>query len=309
MKKSAIICILVLSCSHLLAQQDPILTQYMFNKLAINPAYAGTSEAFSLDLTDRFQWVGMEDGPNTLSFTAQTNLPNKHLGIGLYVFRDALGPSVETGLMGSFAYRLLFPKGTLSMGAQFGFDYMNIDWSALNPEDPSDPLLQDQVKNRAAPDAGIGFYWYAPRYYVGISSTHLLQNKIVISQNVDNDKTSFSKLLRHFYGVAGVVIPVSEYLDFRPALLIKYVQNSPVQADLSLALLIRKILWVGLSYRTENCLTVMAEVNIMKNLHIGYFYDAWFNQLSSYNKGSHEIRIGYDLDLFRTNRMTSPRYF
>jgi type IX secretion system PorP/SprF family membrane protein len=309
MKKSVILCLLILTCGNLLAQQDPILTQYMFNKLAINPAYAGSSEALSLDITDRFQWVGVQDGPNTLSFTAQTNLPNRHLGVGVYVFRDALGPTIETGLMGSFAYRILFPTGTLSMGAQFGFDYMNIDWSALNPDDPSDPLLQDQVKQKAAPDAGVGVYYYAKRYYVGLSSTHLMQNEIVVSQNTNNDKTSFSKLMRHFYAMAGGIIPITEELDFRPAVLIKYVQNAPVQADLSLALLIHKVLWVGVSYRTENCLTLMAEVNVMKNLHIGYSYDAWFNQLASYNKGSHEIRIGYDIDAFRTNRLTTPRYF
>lgn len=308
MKKSVIICILILASQSLFAQQDPILTQYMFNKLAINPAYAGSSESLSLDLTDRFQWVGIKDGPNTLTFSAQTNLPNRHLGIGLYAFRDALGPTVESGLMGSFAYRVLFPKGTLSMGVQFGFDYLNIDWAALNPEDPNDPLLQDQVKNRAVPDAGVGLYFYAKRYYVGLSSTHLLQNKIVISQTSD-DKTSFSKLLRHFYAMAGGLIPLSDNLDFRPAVLVKYVQNAPVQADLSLALLIYKVLWVGVAYRTENCLSVTAEVNIAKNLHIGYSYDAWFNQLASYNKGSHEIRIGYDIDVFRTNRMNLPKYF
>lgn len=309
MKKSAIICLLIVACGHLYAQQDPIFTQYMFNKLAINPAYAGSSEALSLDLIDRFQWVGVEGGPNTLSFTAQTNVPNPHIGIGLYAFRDALGPTIETGLMGSFAYRILFPQATLSLGAQFGFDYMDIDWGALNPEDPNDPLLQDQVKNRAAPDAGVGVYFYSKKYYVGISSTHLLQNKIVVSQDVDDETTSFSKLMRHFYAMGGGIISITDNLDFRPALLVKYVANAPVQADLSLALLIHNVFWIGVSYRTENCMTLMAEVNVMKNLHIGYSYDAWFNQLQSYNKGSHEIRIGYDIDVFRTNRMKTPRYF
>jgi len=309
MKKSAFLLLLMLACLRPYAQQDPIFTQYMFNKVAINPAYAGSPEALSLDVIDRLQWVGIKEGPNTLSFTAQTNMPNPHLGVGLYAYRDALGPTVETGVMGSFAYRILFPKGTLSMGAQFGFNYLDIDWTKLNPEDPNDPLLNSQVKNKAVPDAGVGFYYYAPRYYIGISSTHLLQNKIVVSQDADDEKTSFSKLMRHFYAMAGVVIPVNENLDFRPAVLVKYVQNAPVQADLSMAMLINKVMWLGVSYRTENCLTLMAEINVAKNLHIGYSYDAWFNQLSTYNHGSHEIRIGYDIDIFHTNRINTPRYF
>jgi type IX secretion system PorP/SprF family membrane protein len=262
-----------------------------------------------MNLMDRFQWVGMKNGPNTLAFTASTNLPNPHLGVGLFAFRDALGPTVETGVMGSFAYRILFPKGKLSFGVQFGFDYLDIEWSKLDPEQQSDPLLTNQVKNRAVPDAGVGIYYYSDRWYVGISSTHLMQNKIAVSQNVPDNSTSFSKLMRHFYMIGGVVFPVSDEITLRPTALIKYVSNAPVQADVNFSMLIHDIIWVGVGYRTENCLTVMTEVNITKSLHIGYSYDAWFNPLVSYNKGSHEVRIGYDFDVFRTGRMTTPRYF
>jgi type IX secretion system PorP/SprF family membrane protein len=309
MKKTAIILMLIVAASSGFAQQDPILTQYMFNKLAINPAYAGSTEALSFDIIDRFQWVGIKDAPNTISFTGNSSLPNKHLGVGLYTYRDAVGPTIETGLMGSFAYRILFPKGTMSFGAQFGFTYLFVDWEKLNPENPDDPLLNGQVSNHAAPDAGVGLYWYSKNYYVGVSSTHLLQNKILQSNVPDNEANSFSKLMRHFYGMAGVVIPVTEYLDLRPSLLVKYVQNAPVQADLGVALLIRKVLWIGASYRTENCLSLTAEVNVVRNIHIGYAYDAWFNQLSGYNKGSHEIRLGIDLDILHNGRFNGPRYF
>jgi type IX secretion system PorP/SprF family membrane protein len=309
MKKLIYFLLLFILAKGAMGQQDPIFTQYMYNMLAINPAYTGTSEALSFDLVDRFQWVGMKDGPNTLAFMASTNMPNPHLGVGLFAFRDALGPTVETGMMGSFSYRILFQNSKLSFGVQFGFDYMDIDWSALNPEDPEDPLLSNQVKNRAVPDAGVGIYYYSKRYYVGISSTHLLENKILVAENTTDDKTSFSKLLRHFYAIGGVVIPVSDNLVLKPTFLVKYVANAPVQADIDLNLLIHDILWIGVGYRTENCLNIMAEINIMKNLHIGYSYDAWFNPLVSYNKGSHEIRIGYDLDVFKTDRMATPRYF
>lgn len=309
MKKLIYIALLVIASTGSYAQQDPILTQYIFNSLAINPAYAGTSEALSLNLTERVQWVGINNGPNTLYFTGSTNLPNPHLGVGLFAFRDALGPTVETGLMGSFAYRILFPKGKLSFGIQFGFDYLDVDWNALNPEDPGDPLVTGQVKNRAVPDAGVGIYYYTPRFYVGISSAHLMQNKIVVAENTTDDKTSFTKLLRHFYAIGGVGIPISDNLILRPSTVLKYVANSPVQADLNLSLLIREVFWIGLGYRTENCMNLMAEVIIAKNLHIGYSYDAWFNPLNAYNKGSHEIRLGYDIDVFKKERMSSPRLF
>lgn len=309
MKKLIYIVILVIASSGSYAQQDPIFTQYMFNALAINPAYAGASEALSLDLIERVQWLGMKSGPNTTAFTASTNLPNPHLGIGLFAFRDALGPTVETGIMGSFAYKILFPTGKLSFGVQFGFDYLNVDWTVLNPGDQSDPLITNQVKNKAVPDAGVGIYYSTNRFYVGISSTHLMQNKIVALKNPVDEKTSFTKLLRHFYAIGGVAIPLSENLILKPTAMVKYVANSPMQADFDVNLLIHEVLWIGVGYRTENCLSLMAEVNITKGLHIGYSYDAWFNPLKSYNKGSHEIRVGYDLDVFKTGRMVSPRLF
>jgi type IX secretion system PorP/SprF family membrane protein len=309
MKKLIYIILLITGPVIAFAQQDPIFTQNQFNTLTINPAYAGSSEALSLNLIDRMQWVGMEGSPNTLMFSGSTNFTNPHIGIGLYAFRDALGPTVETGLMGSFAYRILFPKSKLSFGVQFGFNYLDIDWNALNPEDQSDPLIINQVSNKAVPDAGVGIYYYSDRFYVGLSSTHLMQNKIVVSTNPVEDKTSFSKLLRHFYAMGGVIVPLSDNLKMRPSALVKYVADAPLQADFNLSFLIYEVLWVGVGYRTENCLNLMAEVIVAKNIHIGYSYDAWFNALKSYNKGSHEIRLGFDFDIFKTERMTSPRYF
>ncbi len=309
MKKLALLLTLFVACTTGFAQQDPILTQYMFNKLAINPGYAGSTGALSFDLIDRFQWVGVKDAPNTLSFTGNASLPNPHLGVGLYTYRDAIGPTVQTGMLGSFAYKILFPKGTLSFGVDFGFTYLYVDWAALDPENPDDPLLISTVTNHAAPDAGAGIYWSNKSYYIGLSSTHLFENKILESDVPNDQYNTFSRLMRHFYGMAGCVFPVSEGLALRPSILVKYVQNAPVQADLGLALLIKDVLWIGASYRTENCLTMTAELNILKNLHVGYSYDAWFNQLSSYNKGSHEIRLGFDLDILKNGRFLSPRYF
>jgi type IX secretion system PorP/SprF family membrane protein len=291
------------------AQQDPILTQYMYHLQTINPGYVGSSECLSLNLTDRMQWVGMKNGPNTMVFSAGVNLPNPHIGIGLSASRDALGPSVETGMMGSFAYRILFEKSKLSFGVQFGFDYLYVDWAALIPDNPDDPLITNQVKNRAVPDAGVGIYYYSDKYYFGISSTHLLEEQFMIATDNQTSSTSFSKLLRHFYGMAGYVIPVSDEITLKPSVLLRYVANSPLQADINFNMLIHSIIWIGVGYRTESSITLMTEVNIAKGLRVGYSYDMWFNPLQSNSKGSHEIRLGYDLDLFNTGRMSSPRYF
>jgi type IX secretion system PorP/SprF family membrane protein len=290
------------------AQQDPLFTQYIYNKLAFNPGYAGSGEQFSMDLLSRFQWTGIQGAPRTISFTAHTPLRNQHIGLGFYTYRDELGPSVDYGAMAAFSYRIIFSATKLCFGIQAGFKYMDIDWGLLNPKDAGDVLLSNQVTNRAVPDVDFGIYYYGSRFYAGLSAKHLLQNQIIVSSTAPDDATNFTKLLRNFYGMAGGALPISGNLVFMPSILIKYVKNAPLQADLNACFFINN-LTLGVSYRTLNAIALLIEVNIAKGLSVGYSYDIWFNSLKSYNAGSHEIRIGYEFDLFNKNRMLTPRYF
>jgi type IX secretion system PorP/SprF family membrane protein len=290
------------------AQQDPLFTQYIYNKLAFNPGYAGSNGQFSMDIISRFQWTGIEGAPRTISFGAHTPLRNQHIGLGFYTYRDELGPSIDYGAMAAFSYRIIFPTTKLCFGIQAGFKYMDIDWNLLDPKDAGDLLLSNQVKNKIVPDVDFGIYYYGSRFYSGLSAKHLLQNQIIVSSAPPDDKTSFTKLVRNFYGMAGVAVPLSEYLVFMPSTLIKYVKDAPLQADITACFLIKNILTFGASYRTGNALALLAEINI-QGLTIGYSYDIWFNTLKAYNAGSHEIRIGYGFDLFNKNRMLTPRYF
>jgi type IX secretion system PorP/SprF family membrane protein len=307
--KKIIILYLLFMASLSYAQQDPLFTQYIYNKLEFNPGYAGSGGRFSMDLLSRFQWTGIQGAPRTISFTAHTPLLNQHIGLGFYTYRDELGPSVDYGAMAAFSYRIIFPTTKLCFGIQAGFKYMDIDWGLLNPKDPGDLLLSNQVTNRAVPDLDFGIYYYGRYFYVGLSAKHLLQNQIIVSSTAPDDKTSFTKLLCNFYGMAGGAVPFSDNLVFMPSVLVKYVQNAPLQADFNTCFLIYNTLTLGVSYRTANALGLLIEVNIAKGLSIGYSYDIWFNTLKNYNTGSHEIRIGYDFDFFNKNRMLTPRYF
>jgi type IX secretion system PorP/SprF family membrane protein len=291
------------------SQQDPLFTQYIYNKLAFNPGYAGSADLFSADLLGRFQWTGMEGAPRTFSFAAHTPLRNRHIGLGFYAYSDELGATVDYGALAAFAYRLIFPSSKLCFGIQAGFKYMDIRWDLLNPKDQDDLLLVDQVTNRAVPDVDFGIYYYGNNYYAGISAKHLIQSQIIVSSTSPSDETSFTKLQRNYYAMGGGMMPVSENLAFMPSVLVKYVRNEPLQADFTACFLILKTMTVGASYRTGNALALIIEVNIAKGFSAGYSYDIWFNSLKSYNSGSHEIRIGYDLDLFNKDRMLTPRYF
>ncbi len=292
------------------AQQDVLFTQYMYNKSALNPAYAGSQEILAMDLLTRIQWVGINGAPRTISFTAHTPLKNPHIGLGLNAYRDEVGPSLDYGVLGTFAYRVIFPTTKLCFGVSAGIKYNDIDWSRLDPKNGNDFALSNQVKNKVVPDVDFGIYYYGSRFYVGASSKHLLQNQMTISSTTPAEtKNSYTKLLRHFYGMAGAAFPLTENLVFMPSILCKYVQNAPFQTDLNASFMIHDVLTLGASYRTDNALGLLVEVNITKSLTFGYSYDIWFNALQSYNKGSHEIRLGFGFDLFDKDRMLTPRYF
>jgi len=303
--KKLVVILALFTGSAAMAQQDALFSQYMFNKLVLNAGYTGSREVMSADLMDRYQWVGIEDAPKTITFSLHTPLRNEHIGIGFYVYRDQLGPTVDQGFQASYAYRLILPKGKLSFGIQAGFKYFEIDWNKIYTENP-DYVFQGEQQNKLTPDANFGIYYYTNRMFAGISSKQLFQNEYGMVKT--GEKTAYSKLLRHFYGMAGLAVPISEEVLFRPSTLIKYVKNAPLQVDFNASFLIHELFWVGMTYRTENALVFMTEFNLGQNLRLGYSYDVYLNQLVHSNKGSHEIRLGFDFDLFK-NRMLTPRYF
>jgi type IX secretion system PorP/SprF family membrane protein len=297
---------LVIFTTSLFAQQDPLFSQYMFNKLAVNPAYAGSQGVLTVDALYRYQWVNIDGAPQTLNASVHTPLRNRHIGLGINVYSDAIGPTINQGAMATFAYRILFPNSKLSFGLQAGAKYSDIYWSRVNPYDIGDSQLRTQIKNKVVPDANFGIYYYSKKFYVGFSSKQLLQNQMSIT--VVNGKDEFIKLLRHFYGMTGAAFTLSDQVVFRPSVLVKFVQHTSPQMDLNASFLFAKTFWIGASYRTEKALSLSTEFNLSENVRLGYSFDLWFNELYSHNKGSHEVRLGFDFDIFH-NRMLTPRYF
>ncbi len=304
MKKLILIIVLFTSLSGF-AQQDALYSQYMFNKLTINAGYAGSREAFSADLVYRYQWVGIQGAPKTVSLSMHSPMRNEHLALGGYIYSDQIGPTVDQGALLTYAYRIILPKGKLSFGIQAGIKYNSIDWNMIKLEDP-DFVFQGEPKNKLIPDANVGIYYYTNRMFAGISSKQLLQNEFGMV-TVGGQKT-YSKLLRHFYGMAGVAVPVSDMVIFRPSVLVKYVPNAPWQMDLNASFLFNDLFWLGMTYRTDGDLVFLTEIKINRKYRIGYSYDVNVKDRIHYNSGSHEIRLGIDLDLLK-NRMYSPRYF
>jgi type IX secretion system PorP/SprF family membrane protein len=305
MKK--IILVFILFCNiAAFAQQDPLFTQYMFNKLLVNPAYAGSKEVLTLDMLNRTQWINIDGAPKTFTLSAHTALRNENIGLGFYISRDEVGPVVDQSLMGTYAYRIYMGRSSLAFGLQFGIKYYDFNWNAINVKD-ADYYFDPQDVRKVSPDANFGVYFQSTRMFLGLSSKQLLQNDYGYAKDKDG-KSSFSKLTRHFYMMGGFAVPIDDKIVFRPSLLAKYTANAPLQLDLNASVLFGNVFWVGVSYRSAKALSFLTEFKIAERLKLGYSYDLYMNELQPFNYGSHEIRLGFEFPNHET-RMKTPRYF
>ncbi|MEQ8713439.1 MAG: type IX secretion system membrane protein PorP/SprF [Cyclobacteriaceae bacterium] len=284
-----------------LAQQQVMFTQYMFNQLAINPAYAGIHEGISTSMLWREQWVGFEGAPSTQTISVHSPLNYRPASLGLVLMRDKIGITTQHGAYASYAYRIRFEKSQLSMGMQGSITQYQTDYSE---EAGLDPILANANVNVMRPNFGAGLMWHSDRHYVGLSVPQLM-NQSFDPGNLDSD----SELVRHYFLLAGYVFDINNDLKFKPNILVKHVAGAPTQVDLNANFLIKDVVWVGLSYRSLDSFDFLFQLQINPQLQIGYAFDfATTTELRRVNAGSHEFMLNYIFELPRKKVLT-PRYF
>jgi type IX secretion system PorP/SprF family membrane protein len=297
-------------CFTINGQQAPLYTHYMNNSLVVNPAYAGSRDALTITVLHRSQWVGFKGAPLTQTLTAHTNLPNEHLGIGLSVLNDKIGPVNNTSLFIYYSYIIkLTEKSKLAFGLGAGMNIYNANLSSIQLDVQNDPAFQNNVNNHVTPNFGFGAYYSSEQYYAGISVPDLLQNSYLAVNQVDMNPT-ISKEQRHFFIIAGTMINLSDNLAFKPTTLIKVTKASPMQVDLTASFIIVDKILVGAMYRTGDAFGCLLGFDITDQLHLGYSYD-WSYGLRTfkYNQGSHELVLRFDINIFKKKHMFSPRNF
>jgi type IX secretion system PorP/SprF family membrane protein len=287
------------------AQQDAQFSQYMFNTMAINPAYAGSAGLLNASLLYRAQWVGFEGAPQTQTLTANTPLKNKALALGGTLFNDVLGPEHRFGFYGSFAYRIIFPKSKLSFGLSAGFEIFQGNFTSLDIIDQNDQSFAQNVTGKFLPNAGFGIYYYSKKYYVGFSTPKLIQNSIY--EAVDGSPTVGKQEISYYF-TAGYVFTLNRDVKFKPALLFKFTRNAPAQLDINLNFLFIEKFWVGVMYRPNVAYGFLLQYQINDQLRFGYSLDISTYELAIYNNGTHEFMLSYDFGYNRT-KIRSPRYF
>lgn len=303
------------------AQQDAQYSQYMFNGIYINPAYAGYKEQLNMHAFYRNQWTGFEGAPVSISLALDAIANDGNVGLALQVASDKLGAQSNLTAYGNYAYRLkLNADGTsrLSFGLGIGIVQLGIDGAKLHPNDME--IEQPAgMQSRIVPDARAGVYYSNNRFYAGFS----VDNLIAQSMKVEVDGF-ITQPKPHYYLTAGMLLPLSQDIQLKPSFLLKDDRGGPTSLDLNAFVLFAERIWIGGSYRTgvklydknylqkdlsnRNSIVAAMEIFPVSNLRIGYGYDFSVGPLQGYSSGTHEISIGYYFPIKNT-RMHTPRYF
>jgi len=288
------------------AQQDPSFTQYMFNTMTINPAYAGTRNVLSASLLHRSQWIGIDGAPETQTLSVHSPFRDGQMGLGLNIVHDRIGPATTTNFNANYSYIIPVDRYTsLSLGVSAGADIFDINFSDLNIFDPTDPNFQNDVESRLSPQVGLGAMLYNDRYYVSLSVPKLLTTKFY---DDDLGAASVARQRLHYYLTAGYVFDINENVKLKPSILTRFVSGSPVRMDLSANFLIYDKFSVGGAYRLSSAFSVLSTYQISDAFLVGFSYDRDTSELVTFNDGSFEIFLRYEL--FRKyKKMYTPRFF
>lgn len=288
-------------------QQVPITSQYLTNGLVINPAYAGTREVLSANLSYRKQWARINGAPQfqTLSLHSPVN-KKERVSLGLMTDYLTYGVTKDVGIYAFYAYNIRYGPGRLSMGLKGGFDLSNTNYNRLQfPDDnPADPLLMGDMRY-ALPNMGVGFYYYTDKYFVGLSVPSLLT---YIRNEADQFRVTPAYSLFRTYLTGGALISVADMFKVKPSVLIRYSMHEPLELDLNANLIFADMLWLGGSYRiAEKAAVALVDLQVTPQLKVGYSFDYQLGHLNNYTTGTHEVSLRYEFTIAVS--ATSPRYF
>ncbi len=288
MRKAVIYFLFVIVGLGSLAQQRPVMSTYMFNGLALNPAYAGSLNLFVATFIHRKQWINVEGAPTSQILTVHNSFLSNQIGVGLMVTKDKVGVHEETALYTSYAYKIKTSAGILALGLSGGFDNRRADFTQLSVLNSEDPLLT-ATSSKLSPNFGTGIYFANPIMYVGVSVPYILENRLYQAESTTND----SKESRYYYGTAGLVLDINRNIKLAPAVLVRVQEQNRLGWDFNATVIFDEIAYAGVSYRNGDALVMLAQMILNENFRVGYSYDATTSSLSNHSKGSHEVMLIY----------------
>lgn len=308
-KLSIVLCLFFAGNKSVLGQQRALLSQYIFDGLVLNPAYAGSHVQLSTTLTYRDQWVNLEGAPKNQTLSSHVGLLDNKIGLGLILSNDEVGVHKEQSFYGSYAYKIKFPDGgILSMGLQGGLSLKTSDFSLLNLNNINDPYFAGKV-TKINPNFGTGLYYYNDKYFVSFSVPYILTNKFF--QNNDGTIAAI-KENRNYYLWGGALLQLDWDGSFKlkPSALIRAQEGSPLSFDFTLDFIMYDVISVGTSYRNIEGIVTYINLKVLENLHLGYGYDWTQSEINKFSNGTHEFMLNYRIRLRGVHKpVECPSYY
>jgi type IX secretion system PorP/SprF family membrane protein len=303
MRKIIFLFIFLTSICSLIKCQDYIYyTQYLFNGLSINPAYAGTQDFINVTGDVRKQWVGIKGAPFTQTISAHSPIMNDMCGIGLIVENDKIGVTNQQEVSLSYSYKIRFTNQSLSFGLKAGVNTLNSRFDKLNLDDKSD---KEFLNNESAilPILGFGVYLKGNNYFIGFSVPQLYK---FFSTNSYNKHFNLQKLC---FITGGYIFTINENLKIKPSTLAKMNFGSVFEMDFTSSVFYKEKFIFGASYKTLNSASLFFEIEFQPRYFLGYSYDVSTTNLIHHQYGSHEISLNIFIDKKGKTMVMNPRYF
>lgn len=292
-----------------MSQQDPMYSQYIFNGLVLNPAYAGSRDVLTSTVLYRNQWISIPGAPKTGMFTIDAPIKSQKVGVGLNVEFDKIGVTNHTGINGAYSYRINFSKSALSFGVQAGVGFMNTSFTDVKYNEDgtrNDGAFMDNY-HELLPNFGFGLYFFSDRFFAGFSIPQIAGRTLqkAISSNADG---SHLDLANHYFLSSGYLFDLSPDVKLKPSVLLKYVAGAPMEIDVNGMVWFYDMLALGVSYRSLSSLNFLGQIRLTEQLRLGYAYEYATTSLSGLSGGSHEIMLQYQFD-FAKGKIVTPRFF
>jgi type IX secretion system PorP/SprF family membrane protein len=302
----------MLSAAASYAQQRPIHSLYMFDPLLINPAYAGTHVQLSATAIYRNQWVNFDGAPKTMTASIHSGFRKARVGIGFLVASDKIGVHTDNSVYGIYSYKIPLSQrkggGVLSMGIQGGFNELESDYFKTNPRDGAEIGAISKFNW----NFGAGVFYRGKNAYAGISVPYLINNKTidVIDAEFDSLLSAAGKQQRYYYLMGGISKKLSDAVKWMPSVLVRIQENAPLSFDINSMFVLYDVVGLGASYRLNDAVIGLFELQINENFHVGYAYDITMSDIRLYSNGSHEIMINYRIKIPRIHQgLPCPSYW
>ncbi|WP_157454109.1 PorP/SprF family type IX secretion system membrane protein [Crocinitomix catalasitica] len=301
MRKIILFFIVSLSFSSF-AQYDALYTQYVYNPLVINPAYAGSRNSLSSVLSHRTGWTGIEDTPSTQTVSVHSKFKHNNLAWGFNLNNDKLGATSNLFAGFTAGYHLQFKNSKLSIAMRAGVFNSKVDGSKFTFRNPTDYLNLGASQSSLVPNFDFGLYYYAPNYYLGLTVNHFVGQKLRYNK-LGGVVMEIEPLLMLS---GGYVFEINNKLSLKPTFLLKKTAEFEANLDIGLNAFLFKKVWFGINVRNKSALNFLLDVNITDFMRIGYSYDFFLNKISSSSNGVHEIFVGFELKTKKDNSV-NPR--